>query len=69
MNKWTRPSCYCGASWPEWYVFLWQNRDGDAVTRSNFRVGLERLGGRVRHGKGDTGEALDCWLGGVDRHT
>ena len=45
MNKWTRPCCYCGASWPEWYVFLWQNRDSDAVTRSNFRVGLERLGG------------------------
>ncbi len=45
MELWTMPSCYVGAVWPATYVFLGQNRDSDAITRSNFRVALKRLGG------------------------
>lgn len=47
IQKWTRPSHYVGAEWPDYYVFLGQNRDSDALTRSNFRVGLEALGGET----------------------
>lgn len=45
MKKWSLPSHYMGAQWPDYYVFLGQNRDSDALTRSNFRTGLARLGG------------------------
>lgn len=29
-----------GAVWPEWFVFLRQNRDSDELTQSNFACGL-----------------------------
>ena len=45
MNLWTRPDCYIGAEWPDYYVFLSQNRDSDALTRSNFRSALKAIGG------------------------
>ena len=45
LKKWTRPQCYIGPDYPEYYPFLGQSRDSDTVERSNFRVGLERLGG------------------------
>lgn len=43
LEKWTRPSSYIGATWEGYYIFLGQNRDSDALTRSNFRVGLAAL--------------------------
>lgn len=45
LQKWTRPKHYAGADWPEYFVFLDQHRDSDALTRSNFTCGLARLGG------------------------
>ena len=45
LAKWSRPDSYYGAEWPEYYVFLGQHRDSDALTRSNFECGLEALGG------------------------
>ncbi len=45
MELWTRPDCYIGAEWPDYYVFLGQNRDSDALTRSNFRCALKAIGG------------------------
>lgn len=45
LKKWTLPSSYIGKSWPEYYVFLGQNRDSDTLTRSNFIEGLNNLGG------------------------
>lgn len=43
MKKWTMPSNYFGAEWPEYYIFLTTHRDADALTASNFRVALKRL--------------------------
>lgn len=43
MQRWKRPDSYIGAEWPEYFVFLGQRRDSDAVTRSNFRTGLRAL--------------------------
>ena len=37
------PKCYVGATWEGWFVFLWQNRDSDCLTRSNFQCAMERL--------------------------
>lgn len=45
LKRWTLPSDYMGAHWDDYYVFLGKHRDSDALTRSNFTVGLERLGG------------------------
>lgn len=45
IKRWERPDHYAGANWPEYFVFLGQHRDSDSVTRSNFTVGLEALGG------------------------
>ena len=45
LKKWVRPQHYFGASWPDYFAFLGQHRDSDSVTRSNFMVALERLGG------------------------
>ena len=47
LNRWTLPPCYVGAEWPDYYVFLGQHRDSDALTRSNFQTGLEQLGGET----------------------
>jgi hypothetical protein len=45
LKKWTMPDDYSGEVWPEYYVFLGQNRDSDVLTRSNFESGLEAIGG------------------------
>ena len=45
LKRWARPDHYAGADWPEWFVFLGQDRESDALTRSNFECGLARLGG------------------------
>jgi hypothetical protein len=45
MKLWSLPSNYMGAQWPDYYVFLGQNRDSDALTRSNFRSALKAIGG------------------------
>lgn len=43
LKRWTRPRDYAGAEWPEYYVFLGQTRDSDALARSNFRCGQALL--------------------------
>lgn len=43
LNPWTRPDCYMGSEWSEWYVFLGRNRDSDCLTESNFEKGLEAV--------------------------
>ena len=45
LERWTMPDSYFGAEWPEYFVFLSQCRDSDALTRSNFECGLRALGG------------------------
>ena len=45
LTRWTLPDSYSGAEWPEYFVFLSQTRDSDALTRSNFECGLRVLGG------------------------
>ena len=45
LKRWTMPNSYFGAVWPNYYVFLGQHRDSDALTRSNFTCGLKALGG------------------------
>jgi hypothetical protein len=43
LKRWERPNNYAGAEWPKHFVFLGQHRDSDALTRSNFTVGLAAL--------------------------
>lgn len=45
LKRWTRPECYIGPDWPDYYVFLGQHRDSDVVDRSNFTCALAALGG------------------------
>lgn len=45
LKLWTTPDSWFGTPWDGHYVFLGQNRDSDCLTRSNFRKGLEALGG------------------------
>lgn len=45
IKRWTRPDNYTGENWPEYFVFLGQSRDSNALERSNFRIGLGELGG------------------------
>jgi len=45
LNLWTLPDSYAGEHWPEYYVFLGQNRDSDCLAQSNFICGLRELGG------------------------
>lgn len=45
LERWTMPDSYIGAEWPEYFVFIGQSRDADALTRSNFECGLRALGG------------------------
>ena len=45
LNRWKSPDNYIGAEWPDYFVFLGQHRDSDALTRSNFECGLTWLGG------------------------
>ncbi len=45
LSRWTHPSNYMGASWPDYYVFLGRTRDSDALGRANFDGGLKAIGG------------------------
>ena len=45
LKRWTRPDCYIGAEWPEYYVFLGRHRDSDILTESNYWSGLKAIGG------------------------
>lgn len=45
LKRWTLPDNYVGEIWPNYYVFLRQHRDSDAMGRSNFRAGLKAIGG------------------------
>ena len=62
MKKWERPSFYIGSEWPEHYVFLGQTRDSDALTRSNFRTALKRLGGELTEWVEELGKDIDAVL-------
>ena len=45
MEKWIRAPNYIGETYYDYFVLLGQNRDSDLLTRSNFQVALEKLGG------------------------
>ncbi|MER9833394.1 hypothetical protein NKJ28_00255 [Mesorhizobium sp. M0145] len=46
LNRWTRPDCYAGAEWPEYFSSgCGQSRDSDSLERSNFECMLKALGG------------------------
>jgi hypothetical protein len=46
LKRWTMPSHYFGAVWPNYYsAGVGQSRDSDALERSNFACMLEALGG------------------------
>jgi hypothetical protein len=46
LKRWTKPSHYAGASWPEYFSSgVGQSRDSDALERSNFACMLNELGG------------------------
>jgi hypothetical protein len=45
LEQWKHPENYAGAVWPGYRVFLTQNRDSDALTRSNFERGFALIGG------------------------
>jgi len=46
LMRWTRPSNYAGAEWPEYYrAGVGQSRDSDELEQSNFAIMLRDLGG------------------------
>lgn len=46
LKRWTMPSHYFGAEWPDYYsAGVGQARDSDALERSNFACMLKALGG------------------------
>lgn len=45
LERWRLPQCYAGAHWPDYFSFLGQSRDSDALERSNFAAGLKAIGG------------------------
>lgn len=47
LPRWTLPEHYFGAEWPEYFVFLTQNRDSDSLGRANFTSGLDAIGGET----------------------
>lgn len=47
LRKWSLPSCYFGAQWPDYYVFLGRSRDSDCLERANFDAGLKAIGGEL----------------------
>jgi hypothetical protein len=54
LKRWKMPDHYAGEVWPEYFVFLGQHRESDALTRSNFTCALRAIGGdaqvvRERH--------------------
>ena len=54
LDEWTMPRNYFGATWEGHYVFLGQNRDSDALDRSNFRSALKAIGDESEHENGVT---------------
>lgn len=63
LKRWTRPSCYVGAQWPDYYRSgCGQSRDSDALERANFDAMLKALGGercdKEREDPEDPGAAL-----------
>lgn len=46
LKRWTKPDCYFGAAWPDYYSSgVGRSRDSDALERSNFECMLRALGG------------------------
>jgi len=45
LTRWEVPESWFGQHWHGWFVGLGQNRDSDALERSNFISALEALGG------------------------
>ncbi len=43
LKRWTRPECYVGKDWPNWYVGLGRHRGSDCLTSVNFDVFLEEI--------------------------
>lgn len=44
LERWKRPSCYSGATWPNYYGSgFGQSRDSGALERSNFAVALAAI--------------------------
>lgn len=44
ISKWTRPQCYMGATWDNWYsAGVGQSRDSNALERANFAAMLKQL--------------------------
>lgn len=63
LKRWTLPSCYVGAHWPDYYsAGVGQSRDSDALERANFDAMLKALGGErndpEREDPNDEGAAL-----------
>ena len=56
LQKWQRPAHYFGENWPDYYVFMSQNRDSDALERSNFRSALASIGGETGFEENENGE-------------
>lgn len=54
LKRWTTPSNYFGASWPEYFsAGVGQSRDSSAIERANFSAMLKALGGET--GEDDNG--------------
>ena len=43
LERWTRPTCYIGKSWPDWYVGLGRHRESGTLDNVNFEVFLEEV--------------------------
>jgi len=48
LTRWKMPDHYAGEVWPEYFVFLGQHRESDALTRSNFTCALRAIGGEAQ---------------------
>lgn len=56
LPRWTRPTCYIGTTWEEYFVFLGRTRDSDCLTNSNFDCAFEQIGGET--GEDDGGISM-----------
>lgn len=44
VKEWTRPECYVGATWENWYsAGFGQSRDSDELEASNFQSAYDAL--------------------------
>lgn len=73
LSRWTRPSCYAGAQWPDYYrAGVGQSRDSSALERANFDAMLKALGGERNHPEladpNDDGAALSLVRVVRERH-